>query len=221
MSKKNQANDYLVSHVKKPLEVVIKRVLKRKPEEPIPMILSVLEEWQGMNNDPLDGKERMELDALRNEHEYLQAKLIRLEGDNNHSKEEESKADNHQKHYPDDSDTESSGDESDNTLPPLPESKKGVNRKPRTSVSAEAFGAWNKKSAFKAVVVPKNDSTKDKIRNRLSWSFLFNSLDEKEFEIVIDAMTEVKLKPGEVIIKEGDDGDYLYVVENGKLQCRK
>ncbi len=44
MSKKNQANDYLVSHVKKPLEVVIKRVLKRKPEDPIPMILSVLEE---------------------------------------------------------------------------------------------------------------------------------------------------------------------------------
>lgn len=163
----------------------------------------------------------MELDALRNEHEYLQAKLIRLEGDNNHSEDEESKADNHQKHYPDDSDTESSGDESDNTLPPLPESKKGVNRKPRTSVSAEAFGAWNKKSAFKAVVVPKNDSTKDKIRNRLSESFLFNSLDEKEFEIVIDAMTEVKLKPGEVIIKEGDDGDYLYVVENGKLQCSK
>ena len=34
-------------------------------------------------------------------------------------------------------------------------------------------------------------------------------------------MTEVKLKPGDVVIKEGDDGDYLYVVETGKLQCSK
>ena len=98
---------------------------------------------------------------------------------------------------------------------------KGMNRKPRTSVSAEAFGSWNKKGDFKAVVVPKDDSTKDKIRERLSKSFLFNSLEEKELEIVIDAMTEVKLSPGEVIIKEGDDGDYLYVVEIGKLQCSK
>lgn len=34
-------------------------------------------------------------------------------------------------------------------------------------------------------------------------------------------MTEVKLKPGEVVIAEGEDGDYLYVVETGKLQCSK
>lgn len=222
MSKKKQASDYLNTHVKKPLEVVIKRVLKRKPTDPIPMILSVLEECQGNNNDPLNDKERMELDALRHEHEYLQAKLVRLEGNESGSEDEEAKSENnHQKHYPDDSDTSDSGDESDNTLPPLPESKKGLNRKPRTSVSAEAFGSWNKKSAFKPVVVPKNDSTKEKIRNRLGESFLFNSLDQKEFEIVIDAMTEVKLKPGECIIKEGDDGDYLYVVEIGKLQCSK
>ncbi|CAI2371145.1 unnamed protein product [Moneuplotes crassus] len=221
MAKKNPSKEYLNSHVKKPLEVVIKRVLKRKPTDPIPMILSVLEECQGLNNDPLTDQERMELDALRNEYEYLQAKLIRLEGKGAPQVEEESKVTTHQKYYPDDSDTESSGDESDNTLPDLPESKKGMNRKPRTSVSAEAFGSWNKKSAFSPVVVPKNDDTKHKIRNRLSESFLFNSLDEKEFEIVIDAMTEVKLAPGEVIIKEGDDGDYLYVVETGQLQCSK
>jgi len=98
---------------------------------------------------------------------------------------------------------------------------KGLNRKARNSVSAEAFGAWNKKGDFKAVIVPKNEATKGKIRDRLSKSFLFNSLDKKDFEIVIDAMTEVKLKVGEKVITEGDDGDYLYVVEVGKLQCSK
>ena len=161
------------------------------------------------------------MDALRGEYEYLKAKLSRIEDKRDHSATEESKTVTNQKHHSESSSTESDGDESDGTLPPLPENKKGVNRKGRTSVSAEAFGSWNKKSDFQAVVVQKNENTKDKIRERLSKSFLFNSLDKKDFEIVIDAMTEVKLKPGEVVIAEGEDGDYLYVVETGKLQCSK
>lgn len=44
MAKKNQASEYLSNHIKKPLEVVIKRVLKKKPADPIPLILSALEE---------------------------------------------------------------------------------------------------------------------------------------------------------------------------------
>ena len=31
---------------------------------------------------------------------------------------------------------------------------------PRSSVCAEVFGAWNKKSEFKPRVVPKNEETK-------------------------------------------------------------
>jgi cAMP-dependent protein kinase regulator len=41
-------------------------------------------------------------------------------------------------------------------------------KKPRSSVSAEAFGQWNKKEEFKAKVVPKSDETKNKIMQRLS-----------------------------------------------------
>ena len=32
----------------------------------------------------------------------------------------------------------------------------------RTSVSAEVFGKYHKKQAFKPIVIPKNQSTKDK-----------------------------------------------------------
>ena len=71
MSKKNKAREYLINHVKKPLEVVVKRVLKKKPEDPIPLILSALEEAQGVNNEPLTPEERMELDALRHEYEKI------------------------------------------------------------------------------------------------------------------------------------------------------
>lgn len=34
-------------------------------------------------------------------------------------------------------------------------------------------------------------------------------------------MQSVKLKVGDVVIKEGDDGDNLYVVESGVLKCTK
>lgn len=33
---------------------------------------------------------------------------------------------------------------------------------------------------------------------------MFNALDDKEFKIVVDAIEEVKVTPGQVIIKEGD-----------------
>ena len=66
--------------------------------------------------------------------------------------------------------------------------KKAAGKGPRSSVSAEAFGAWNKKSDFSARHVEKSEETKDAIRSRLSQSFLFNSLNEEEFKIVVDAM---------------------------------
>lgn len=44
---------------------------------------------------------------------------------------------------------------------------------------------------------------------------MFNALDEKEFEIVVDAIEEARFKAGEVVIKEGDQGDCMFVVETG------
>ena len=34
-------------------------------------------------------------------------------------------------------------------------------------------------------------------------------------------MQEVQKKAGDVVIREGDDGNELYVVDNGKLNCTK
>lgn len=43
-------------------------------------------------------------------------------------------------------------------------------------------------------------------------AFMFSALDEKEKDIVIDAMEERKVEMNEVVIQEGDQGDCLYVV---------
>jgi cAMP-dependent protein kinase regulator len=69
---------------------------------------------------------------------------------------------------------------------PLPVDNKY--KKPRASVSAEAFGIWNQKSAFKAKVIEKSQEAKDTIREKLNLAFMFSALDESEKTIVIDAM---------------------------------
>lgn len=50
---------------------------------------------------------------------------------------------------------------------------------------------------------------------------MFNALDQSEFEIVVDSIEEVKVNEGDTVIKEGDEGDCMYVVESGTLNCTK
>lgn len=50
---------------------------------------------------------------------------------------------------------------------------------------------------------------------------MFSALDDKEKSIVVDAMEEIKSQKGEVIIKQGEEGDKLYVVGSGTLKCYK
>eukprot|EP01017_Pseudomicrothorax_dubius_P015467 TRINITY_DN1781_c0_g2_i1.p1 TRINITY_DN1781_c0_g2~~TRINITY_DN1781_c0_g2_i1.p1 ORF type:complete len:377 (-),score=133.11 TRINITY_DN1781_c0_g2_i1:170-1300(-) len=101
---------------------------------------------------------------------------------------------------------------------PIPAAKK---KGPRTSVSAEAYGIFNKKTAYVPKVVPKNDEQKRRIRQRLEQAFMFSALDEREKEIVVNAMEERRFKAGDTVIRQGEDGDNLYVVDSGQLDCFK
>ena len=62
------------------------------------------------------------------------------------------------------------------------------------SVSAESYGAFNKKEDFKARVIPKGDEAKKRILNKMDQAFMFSVLDEKEKEIVVMAMEEKRFK---------------------------
>lgn len=46
-------------------------------------------------------------------------------------------------------------------------------------------------------------------------AFMFSALDDKERNIVINSMTEVKFSAGDWIIKQGEDGEVLFVVDEG------
>jgi len=97
----------------------------------------------------------------------------------------------------------------------------GQMNKARASVSAEAYGQWNQKKAFTPPTHAKTDAQKDRLTKVLKKSFMFNQLDPKDLETVLMAMKEVTCKDGEKVITEGDDGDFLFVIETGKCECKK
>jgi cAMP-dependent protein kinase regulator len=99
--------------------------------------------------------------------------------------------------------------------------KFGSTMKIRGSVCAEVYGMFNKKVDFIARYIPKSKTQLESIKNIILTSFLFTELNEKDLITVINAMEEIFLKQGETIIKEGDDGDCLYIIESGELDCFK
>lgn len=70
-------------------------------------------------------------------------------------------------------------------------------------------------------MIPKTEDVKKSINDKMSKAFMFQALDVKEKEIVVDAMDEKVFQAKDVVIKEGDQGDCLYVVAQGTLNCTK
>jgi cAMP-dependent protein kinase regulator len=95
-----------------------------------------------------------------------------------------------------------------------------VAKRNRSGVSAEVYGEFNKKESFTAKVhmwlnqiIPKSEDTKTRILILLRNSILFKNLDTVETEIVMGAMEEKEYQTGQNVIREGDGGDVLYMVE--------
>lgn len=101
--------------------------------------------------------------------------------------------------------------------------KKKVSKtaKTRAAISAEVYGEYNKKEDFKPRVIPKSEQVKHRIVTRLKQSFIFANLDDKETDIVIDAMEEREFSKGVNVIVQGADGDCMFIVDLGELDCYK
>ncbi len=88
-------------------------------------------------------------------------------------------------------------------------------------MSAEVFGTWNKKTEFKPPKYEKSPALREALKKRIEQAFMFSCLNPEELSIVLDAMQNIKKKAGENIIRQGEEGDSLYVVESGILTCTK
>lgn len=89
------------------------------------------------------------------------------------------------------------------------------------SVSAEVFGKFNLQKEYTPPVHKKTPQQIEAIKNKMSGNFMFNSLNPKDKKAILDAVKAVQKKKGEVIIKQGDDGDNFYILESGALDCFK
>jgi cAMP-dependent protein kinase regulator len=182
---------YLDSKLRNLFEEVVTSCLLEKPKN-VEMFL--LNFFKVKNGDLLTGAEKQELVNLRNQIDRAN------KGHQSNSNSDESEED----------------DEIEDLPISLPKKQQG-----RTSVSAEAFGNWNQKQAYIPKIIPKSSEVKSQLQDRLKKSFMFANLEEQERLIVLNAMEEKKFSSGDMVITQGDDGNELYFVESGKLECFK
>ena len=198
--------------VKPLLNKLVNSIIVDKPENVALYMINFLQREGGVTSTGLTYDEKIELNNLRREvNEFRQREEKEKEEENSESVSKSSSSD--------DEDAFENEEEELNFKKRL--EQKMNDKKMRTSVSAEVYGNFNKKENFKPRFIQKTPEQILKIKNRVLSSFLFSNLDKKDLDIVIGAMDEKKLKPNEIAIQQGDDGDVLYVVESGELECSK
>ena len=216
------SEEYINTKVRPILELLLDSLLDSTPEDPIPFMYSWLLDYNNQKS-----KERIELETLRE-----QIKLYRNEEispsnqiDNrysfintnmkiiNHTEDKK----NQNKNYS----SESEEEENIGIINIEERRQKLAEKGQRAGISAEAFGRFNKKRTFKPRVIKKTDSQKLKIKERCLTSFLFNNFDDQEISTIVDSLEEKHYKKDDYIIKQGDNGDYVYIIEKGELICEK
>ncbi|KAJ6636099.1 cAMP-dependent protein kinase type I regulatory subunit [Pseudolycoriella hygida] len=101
-------------------------------------------------------------------------------------------------------------------LSPMPQAQVPPVRR-RGGISAEPVSEEDATSYVKKVV-PKDYKTMAALAKAIVKNVLFSHLDEAERSDIFDAMFPVNCAPGESIIKQGDEGDNFYVIDQGEVE---
>ncbi|GBL88941.1 cAMP-dependent protein kinase type II regulatory subunit [Araneus ventricosus] len=98
--------------------------------------------------------------------------------------------------------------------PPVRKSQNQYSR--RKSVFAEQYNPEDDDDDdVERIIYPKSDAQRQRLGEAVRNILLFRSLDVQQMQEVLDAMFERKVKPGDIVIKQGDDGDNFYVIDSG------
>jgi len=178
------------------------------------MVSDVLTEWLRKRSGISAVEARM---SVAQKNMQLKSELKQI----TRSIEEAGNAIKEETNKPEDEEEEEDDDDDCDEIPESFKKSEASMGKARQSVSAEAYGKWNQKKAFTPPEFPKTDDQKERLRKTLLKSFMFSNLEGKDMETIILAMKEVNLKAGEKVITEGDDGNFLFVIEAGTLDCVK
>ena len=213
-------DDYLQTKVKGIVKPMMEEILKTLPEEPLRFMLTWLTNYSKGDSSEING-EREELENLRKEiKKYKNKENIKIKTPEESENSEESKSEESSLSSKENED-EVKEDQNNIDKQIQERRNKIMKRGQRSSVSAEVFGLYNKKGDFKPRVIPKTESQKETIKKKCLQSFIFNSLEDADFIKVIDAFEEKKFNAGDYVIKEGEQGDVVYLVDTGELDCEK
>ncbi|KAI1289351.1 cAMP-dependent protein kinase type II regulatory subunit [Halotydeus destructor] len=105
-------------------------------------------------------------------------------------------------------------EEEDSFEPDFAPPVKSLSFNRRKSVFAEQYDPEEEDDDEK-IVYPKSDEQRKRLGEAVKNILLFRALDQQEMSEVLDAMFERKVKSGDLVIRQGDDGDYFYVIEKG------
>merc|ERR1712002_935497 len=87
----------------------------------------------------------------------------------------------------------------------------------RGAISAEPINEEDAASYVKKVV-PKDYKTMASLSKAIAKNVLFSHLDENERSDIFDAMFPYSGIPGEIIIKQGNEGDNFYIIDQGDVE---
>ena len=208
----------LTQKVKPILNKLVNNIITDKPENVVLYMINFLQKEGGVTSTGLTYEEKKELNSLRkevNEYREREQNEKKRKEENNSISESVSESVSSDEEY-DNFENKEEELKFQNRL-----NKKMNEKKMRTAVSADVYGNYTKKENFKPRFIKKTPEQILRIKNKVLSSFLFSNLDKKDLDIVIGAMDEKKLRPNEIAIQQGDDGDVLYVVESGELECSK
>jgi cAMP-dependent protein kinase regulator len=201
---------YIVDVLDPILEEMVSDVLTTMPPVPIDFMISWLRKRSGLPaSSELAGM------SVAQKNRYLKDELNRAQGVmsevvstvNQEAKKDEESA-------------EEDDDDCDEIPPDFIKSEASMGRA-RQSVSAEAYGTWNTKKAFEPPNYPKTDAQKARLGSTLQKSFMFAALEQKDLDVILMAMKECPFAAGAKVIAEGENGDFLFVIEKGTLECIK
>ena len=211
------------------LKALTYELIKTQPVQLEKFMIDFLTKQGNYTTSGLTKNEKKELEALRLAvKHYRELEQHNLAGSNSKREITEIKVDapvDSESSYSDENEDvmdEKEEEEINNKLNNIRRTQESQNSiKARVSVSAEAYGLYNKKGNFVPKVIPKNEDQMNRIKGKIISSFIFSSLEKKDLDVVINAMEEKRFKLNENVITQGDDGDCLYIVETGSLKCFK
>ena len=89
-------------------------------------------------------------------------------------------------------------------------------KKQQMAIAASAAAEEDDGGDWVMEVVPKTPDELSRIKAAVKANFLFQHLNDTQAKQVYDVMKRVAVKKGDVVIRQGDQGDWFYVVDEGE-----